>query len=123
VAPVSTYATIAISRSESDGVEIVALRGDVDLTNAGLVREAVEATSSESVVLDLTDVAFLDSMAISTFVLGQHELAIDRRALFVVSPPETPSAWTLRVTGVSEAVVCESLDAALVLAAARHATR
>jgi anti-anti-sigma factor len=121
---VSTYATIAISRSESDGVEIVALRGDVDLTNAGLVREAVEATSSETVVLDLSEVAFLDSMAISTFGARPPELPAERRSLFVVSPPETPSAWTLRITGVSGAVVCESLGEALVAATAtRHATR
>ena len=42
------------------------------------------------------------------------------RSLVVVSPPETPSAWTLRVTGLS-GDVCESLDEALLAVAARYA--
>ena len=40
---------IAIARAENHGVEIISLEGDLDLTNANLVREAVEATSSGTV--------------------------------------------------------------------------
>jgi anti-anti-sigma factor len=115
-----TDGDMTISRDESDGVEIIRLEGDVDLTNADLVREAVDATTSESVVLDLSAVTFLDSMAISTLDGGQRRLASEQRSLVVVSPPETPSAWTLRVTGMG-GDVCVSLDEALVSAAARHA--
>jgi anti-anti-sigma factor len=111
---------MTISRDESDGVEIIRLAGDVDLTNADLVRAAVDATTCESVVLDLSAVTFLDSMAISTLDGGQRRLASEQRSLVVVSPPETPSAWTLRVTGIA-GDVCESLDEALVSVVARHA--
>ena len=115
-----TDGNLAISHDESDGVEIVRLEGDVDLTNAELVREAVDATRSESVVLDLTDVTFLDSMAISTFDGGRRRLASEQRSLVVVSPPDTPSAWTFRVTG-RHGDVCESLEDALLSALGRHA--
>ena len=112
--------TIAIGKAESDGVEIISLEGEIDLTNADLVREAVDATRSATVVLDLSAVTFLDSMAISTLEAGQRRLVSEHRSLVVVSPPTTPSAWTLRVAGMDREIVCESLDDALVAAVARH---
>ena len=111
---------IAIARAENHGVEIISLEGDLDLTNANLVREAVEATSSGTVVLDLSAVTFLDSMAISTLEGGHRRLASENRSLVVVSPPATPATWPLRVTGIDDGVVCESLDEALLAALARH---
>ncbi|HET6682842.1 MAG TPA: STAS domain-containing protein [Gaiella sp.] len=111
---------MTIARDESDGVEIIRLEGDIDMTNAALVREAVEATTCDSVVLDLSAVTFLDSMAISTLEGGQRRLASERRSLVVVCPPSTPSAWTLRVAGIDRDVVRESLDDALVAAIGRH---
>ena len=113
--------TISIGKTESDGVDIVSLEGEIDLTNADLVREAVDATTSETVVLDLSAVTFFDSMAISTLAGSQRRLASEERSLVVVSPPATPSAWTLRVAGMDSEIVCESLDDALVAALARHA--
>ena len=103
-----TDGTMTISCDESDGVEIIRLEGDVDLTTA------------DSVVLDLSAVTFLDSMAISTLDNGHRRLASEDRSFLVVSPPETPSAWTLRVTGLG-GNVCESLDDALVAAIERYA--
>lgn len=117
-----TDGNLAISHDQSDGVEIIRLEGDIDLTNADLVREAVGATTSASVVLDLSGVTFLDSMAISTFDGGQQSLASEQRSLVVVAPPETPSAWTIRVTGM-RGDVCESLEEALLSALASHARR
>jgi anti-anti-sigma factor len=114
-----TDGAMTISLDQSDGVEIIRLEGDVDLTNAALVREAVAATTADSVVLDLSAVTFLDSMAISTLDGGHRRLASEARSLVVVSPPETPSAWSLRVTGLS-GNVCESLDEALVAVAVRY---
>jgi anti-anti-sigma factor len=117
-----TDGTMTISLDRSDGVEIIRLEGDVDLTNADLVREAVDATTADRIVLDLSAVTFLDSMAISTLDGGHRRLASEDRSLVVVSPPETPSAWTLRVTGLA-GDVCESLDEALVAVAVRYAGR
>lgn len=112
--------TMTISREERDRVEIIRLEGEIDLTNAELVREAVEATTADVVVLDLSSVVFLDTMAISTFESGRRELAAVERSLYVVSPPETPSAWTLRVATIEGDVVRESLDDALVSALGTH---
>ena len=71
-------------------------------------------------VLDLSEVRFLDSMALSTLDGAHRRLASEDRLLFVVAPPQTPSAWTLRVAGLDSGVVQESLDSALVTAISRH---
>ena len=114
-----TDRTMTISREAADGVEIIRLEGDVDLTNADLVRAAVDATTAHCVVLDLSAVTFLDSMAVSMLDGGHRHLASEDRALVVVSPPETPSAWTLRVTGLG-GEVRESLDDAIVAEIGRY---
>lgn len=112
--------TIAITKAETDGVEVIALHGEIDFSNAELVREAVDATTSETVVLDLSAVTFLDSMAIGTLDGRRRQLASQDRLLVVVTPPTAPFARTLRVAGSDRGVVRESLDDALVAAIGRH---
>ena len=107
-------------KAKEKGFPIISVEGELDMTNADLLREAVEASRSETLVLDLSAVRFLDSMAISTLEGGQRRLATEYRSLVVVSPPTTPSAWTLRVAGIDREVVRESIDDALVVAIARH---
>lgn len=102
-----------ISRRDVDGVDVVRVDGEVDLTNADAVRQAVEATSSASVVLDLTGIAFLDSSGIRAIDLGHRRLRSERRSLLIVSPPESPADWTFRVAGFKTDVLLASLDAAL----------
>lgn len=102
-----------ISRRDVDGVDVVRVDGEVDLTNADAVRQAVEATRSAYVVLDLTGIAFLDSSGIRAIDLGHRRLRSERRSLLIVSPPESPADWTFRVAGFKTDVLLASLDAAL----------
>jgi anti-anti-sigma factor len=115
----SDGATVDISRSHVDGVDVVMVEGEVDLTNAEGVHDALVATSAPAVVLDLTAVAYLDSSGIRAIDQAHRHLAGDERALLIVSPPETPADWTLRVAGFNRAIVLESLDAAVASAIAR----
>jgi anti-anti-sigma factor len=115
----SDGATLDISRSEVDGVDVVMVEGEVDLTNADGVHDALVATSAPTVVLDLTAVAYLDSSGIRAIDQAHRHLAADERALLIVSPPETPAEWTLRVAGFNREIVLESLDAAVASAVAR----
>jgi anti-sigma B factor antagonist len=114
----SSERIVAIASSSVDGVDVVRVTGEVDLTNAEDVRQAVEATTSVSVVLDLTQVAYLDSSGLRAIDRCHRRLISDQRALLIVSPPDTPSDWTLRVAGFDRSLVLDSLDAALASAAA-----
>jgi anti-sigma B factor antagonist len=115
---VSDERILAIASSAVDGVDVVRVTGEVDLTNAEEVRQAVEATTTVSVVLDLTEVAYLDSSGLRAIDRCHRHLVSDQRALLIVSPPETASDWTLRVAGFDRSLVLDSLDAALASAAA-----
>ena len=112
----------AISRDHLDGVEVVHVQGEVDLTNAEDVQEAVERTATAAVVLDLTGVAYLDSSGIRAIDRSLRHLVSEQRSMFIVAPPDTPADWTFRVAGFRTDMLLASLDAALASAAAKART-
>ena len=111
--------TFDIARSHVEGIDVVKVEGEVDLTNADGVHDALVATSAPTVVLDLTSVAYLDSSGIRAIDQAHRRLASGERSLLIVSPPETAADWTLRVAGFNRAIILESLDAAVASAVAR----
>jgi anti-anti-sigma factor len=116
----SSSGPFAITSEDRDGVDVIRLEGEFDLTNADDVRKAVVATTTAGVVLDVTAVSYLDSSGIRAIDRGHRDLAAEQRSLFIVSPPDTPSSWTFRVAGFSGDVVVETLDEALAAAVRRH---
>jgi anti-anti-sigma factor len=104
---------VEITRDDRDGVDVIRVGGEVDLTNADAVQAAVEATRADSVVLDLSRCAYLDSSGIRAIDRGHRHLLAGRRALVIVSPPGTPADWTFRVAGFKADLLVSSLDAAL----------
>ena len=93
-----------------DGIAVVTVSGEIDLTTSDSLQGSIERTTSPTVVLDLSRVAFLDSSGIRAIDRSRRHLASQGRALRIVSPPDTPSAWTLRVAGFDRDLVVESLD-------------
>jgi hypothetical protein len=70
------------------------------------------------VVLDLTQVAYLDSFGLRAIDRCHRHLVSGCRSPLIVSPAGTASDWTLRIAGFDRSVVLGSLDAALASAAA-----
>jgi anti-anti-sigma factor len=93
-----------------DGLAIVTVSGEVDLTTSDSLQRSIERMTSPTVVLDLSRVAFLDSSGIRAIDRSRRRLVSQERSLLIVSPPDTPSAWTLRVAGFDRDLVVESLD-------------
>ena len=115
--------TLDISRSHVEGVDVVMVEGEVDLTNADAVHDAVVATLAPTIVLVLTSVAYLDSSGIRAIDQAHRRLASEERSLLIVCPPETAADWTLRVAGFNRAIILESLDAAVAAAAVARSAR
>ena len=99
-----------IVTDELDGMAVVSVSGEIDLTTSDSLQGSIERTTSPTVVLDLSRVAFLDSSAIRAIDRSRRRLVSQERSLLIVSPPDTPSAWTLRVAGFDGELVIESLD-------------
>ena len=93
--------------------DVVRLGGELDLTNTPELEQALARTASQVVVLDLSELAFVDSAGMRAIDQAHRQLAESDRTLLIVAPAESRAAWTFRVAGFSDDLLHESLDEAL----------
>ena len=80
------------------------IRGDVDLASASGLEEALEAAVRDSVgalVVDLTDVAFIDSSGLQVLLRTRALLGREDRALVLICP-HGPVRRVFELAGVSD---------------------
>jgi anti-sigma B factor antagonist len=109
-----------LRRPAVEGVErrnadvIVRLAGEIDLYNSGEVGAALEQITRdqpERVVVDLTEVEFVDSTALGTLIEARKRLANGR---LVLAAPGRDVRRALEVAGlIDHFPVRDSVDAAL----------
>ena len=111
----TTVAEIAVERRDSSVV--AHLSGEVDMTNAGYVRDELLGAVPNDVlvlVLDLGECRYLDSAAIEVVFDLSRRLGRRRQELRLVVPDGSPLGRVLTLTDVgSVAPVHASLDSAL----------
>jgi anti-anti-sigma factor len=95
---------------------IVAISGEVDISNVDSVADVIHALPNvqDGLLIDLSDVRYLDSSAVSLL----HDLAMRLRnraqRLIVVSPPQTPPRRVLDLTALyTNAPVADALESGL----------
>ena len=97
-----------------NGVVVVHLAGELDLYNAGDVAATLGQLADEGaarVVVDLSEVAFVDSTALGTLVQARKHLGNGR---LVLAAPGHDVRRALEVSGlVQHFTVSDSVDAAL----------
>jgi anti-sigma B factor antagonist len=98
-----------------NGATIVRLAGELDLYNAQSVREALLACTEESpdrLVVDLSDVNFIDSTALGVLIEARTRMA--NRRSFLLASPGLETRRALEISGLDKHFsVHESLDDAL----------
>ena len=111
----NTNADIAVERQ--GGTVVGRLTGEVDMTNAGLVRDRLlDAVPNDvlALVLDLGGCRYLDSAGIEVIFDLSRRLQRRRQELRLVLPSGSPLARVLELTDVgSAAPIHETLDSAL----------
>ena len=94
---------------------VVRLGGELDLYNAPQVRDALIEACADSpgrVVVDLSDVEFVDSTALG--VLIEARTRLDNRRAFLLAGPGLETRRALEISGLDRHLaVHETLDAAL----------
>ncbi len=108
--------TFELHSSFTGDVLIVECLGEVDMATSPQLCKAIEATvdSTRRVVVDLSEVSFLDSSALNALVHSQRTLATRDVVLRVVSPTAHPVRRVFEITHLTESLnVVDSLDAAL----------
>jgi len=91
----------------------LAVRGEVDIAAVPTLEQALETaikTTSGALVIDLSDVAFLDSSGLLALLHGRGLLAREDRALVIVCPAG-PVRNLFEVAGVAELLIlCASRE-------------
>jgi anti-sigma B factor antagonist len=96
-----SHADPVLRVSESGDAIVVALTGELDLYNTPVVREALRGAAGRGprrLVVDLSDVTFVDSTALGAFVEARSALA-DGNA-FVLAAPGLEVRRALEVSGL-----------------------
>ena len=111
----TTPAEIAVERR--GGTLVAHLGGEIDMTNAGYVRDELLATAPNdalALVIDLGDCRYLDSAGIEVLFDLSRRLRRRRQDLRIAAPPGSPLRRVLELTEVnSVAPIHETLDSAL----------
>jgi anti-anti-sigma factor len=94
---------------------VVAIVGEIDMANAPEVASAIDSGQGATrIVVDLSDVTFLDSSALNAFVQSRQSLAEHDVAFRIVSPANHPVRNIFEITRLTEPLsVVDSLDDAL----------
>ena len=83
-------APFAVERRSLSGAPGVRVEGEVDLSSAPALTEALDAALAETVgafVIDLCDVEFFDSTGITALLRARAILGREERELVIVCPP------------------------------------
>lgn len=89
------------------GIPVISVTGEIDLSNAQEVRDAVAATVPDKaavVVLDLSGTSFLDSAGIAMIFRLAERLGYSRQELRLVVPPDAPIRAVLRLTNLDRVI-------------------
>jgi anti-sigma B factor antagonist len=106
-----------LSADRRDGVVVARLEGEVDMSNAEELRNALVRNMTNEVfglVLDLSEVKYFDSAGIHILFELREQLKNRGQQLRLVVPKGSPVGDTLRISGVGAVVVLdEELDSAI----------
>ena len=104
-----------LSLAVRDGVLVATVRGEVDLANGPELEAAVLGRTADDaprgVVVDLTEVTFLDSAGVR--FVDHVAAATTQRPLLVVAAAAGRARFTLRLCGFPDDLVREDLDGAV----------
>ncbi|MFJ9909808.1 STAS domain-containing protein [Streptomyces sp. NPDC101152] len=93
-----------VSTTTDDGIRVLTLTGEIDHDTGPILRQAL-STSDTLVVLDLSQVTFMDSTGINILIAAHHALAQAGGWLRLATPTGTVLR-TLQIVGVDSVIDC-----------------
>jgi anti-anti-sigma factor len=79
-----------VERTSQDGVEMVLVEGEVDIASASRLISVLNSSVAEalkSVIVDLTQVGFMDSTGLALLINANRRLMLRRKGFAVICPP------------------------------------
>jgi anti-anti-sigma factor len=95
-----------VEATAADGVDVVRVVGEIDLSNAAHVRDAIGAVIPELslVVLDLTGLEYLDSAGVAMLFRLSERLSYNRQELQLVVAADSPIGAVVRLTRMDQVI-------------------
>lgn len=93
-----------------EGIQVVSIRGEIDLSNAAEVRDAIGRVASDDVsviVVDLSGTDYLDSSGIAMLFRLAERLGHRRQELRLVVPPDSPIRTALELTNLPQTIAVQ----------------
>ena len=116
--------SLAVERTSRDGVELLSVEGEVDIATAPRLISVMNSAVQEalhSLVVDLSNVGFMDSTGLALLINAHRRLTRRRKGFAVVCPPG-PLWRVFEMTDMVETLhVCKDRDSARQAAAPAHA--
>jgi anti-sigma B factor antagonist len=114
----------ALELSECSKHTVLALDGEIDLVAAPSVRESLAAivddNTDRTVIIDLSDVTFMDSSGIGALLSAYRRLKLQQRPM-VFAEPQPIVARVLGITNVERLIpVVDSVSSAVDNCAGKH---
>jgi anti-anti-sigma factor len=93
-----------LRREEQNGVAVVHVRGEIDLSNAEELQGRIyrEVKGAQLAVVDLAEIAYIDSQGLRLLLRLAGRLEGEGARLEVVAPPDTVARDVLDLTGMGE---------------------
>jgi anti-anti-sigma factor len=93
---------LTVTRSEQDGVHVVALSGELDLRAVGELEAALAQSAEDGrVCLDLTELRFIDSSGLACVIRAHQARAAAGGAMAVACRSEGAVRRTFETTGLT----------------------
>lgn len=103
-------AEFSITARDLPGIHIVALHGELDVASAGGLVDALVEVAGSTLVVDLSDLAFMDSTGIGALVVARKRVLADGQGQLVLSRPGGIVRRALEIVGLSDWIVEWSPD-------------
>jgi anti-sigma B factor antagonist len=104
------------SRTEGKDTAILSLTGEVDVANAGRVRDAGLKLISDGIkhlIIDLSPTDYMDSTGLGTLV-GLHKRLVESEGELIVAGPQPRVERLFEITGLTQVFrIFDDVDAAL----------
>lgn len=100
----------SITARDLPGFHIVALHGELDIVSAGTLADALVELAGSTLVVDLSDLTFMDSTGIGALVVARNRMLADGAGQLVLSRPGAIVLKSLEIVGLSAWIVEWSPD-------------
>lgn len=86
---------------DTEPVRRLVLRGEIDVKTAPRLEAALSDATAHTVLVDLSDVGFIDSTGLRVLAMGRARLESEDRHLVVCAPDDSVVLRTMRLAGLA----------------------